>query len=347
MTIYLENSSIFQPQSNNVSFNKEGIVIKNGANELANLDMCGIKIPYKQYQKMQLLIPANASNYLLNFQILGLYITFLAILPKFSGSCTNCNFLSWNFESSNDPMHTMTSVLILTGSTNNPIENLLITNSSECNVTVDIMVTAMDNDYLLDAPAYIYLTDLLFTSITTYGSTNSGILEFYNSAGIAAGTLNVSDIIDVRRVPNMQRIIIYSSASSNIVLDFATLYDTLQALSAISWLLEDPAARALPTTPDIIGPIITLTTNVVGGNLPVILATYSNNFTIPDLITQSILSIFDARDGNITPTIGMFKITLLGSVYNTITMPGTYLVTVTATDIAGNPTVVTFNVVAS
>jgi len=348
MTIYLNNSTIFQPQSNDIRFGKEGFKVVSGANELSNMDLCGIKIPYKQYQKLKLVLQPSSGNYLLNFAMMGLQITFLAIKPVYSGSCTDCNFLTWNFEGSNDPFHTLTQILVLTGTTNNPIPPILLNNASEqCSVEVDILVSALDNDYFTDVPAYIYLTNLLFTSVATYGNTNSGILEFYNSAGIAAGTLNVSDIIDVRRVPNMQRIIIYSSASSNIVLDFATLYDTLQALSAINWLLEDPSARALPTSPDITGPVITLTTNVIGGNLPIALATYSNNFTIPDLITQSILSIFDVKDGNITPSVEMFKITSAGSVYNTITMPGTYLITVTATDIAGNPTVVTFNVIAS
>jgi hypothetical protein len=153
------------------------------------------------------------------------------------------------------------------------------------NVQLEILVSAMNNDYLNDTSALLYLDNLVFNNVHTYNETNSGILAFYNSNNELSGTTDILDIVNVNKVPGLNRIIIDEASVNNIVLDFIDEYNALQALSAINWVLSNPGSRALPQPPATIAPVITFTPAVITNTIAIDLATYANyTFTKEDFM---------------------------------------------------------------
>ncbi len=338
----LLTNSIFAPVNKAIRFSKNDLAVISGANTLATMDLCSFKLPWKQYQRISVQVPAGASNYALHFPMLGIEVTFLAIVPKFCGTDKANNYLKWKFQASSDAKWTMTSLMMLTGSVNSPIPTILIDNpNTECSVQIDILVSGMDNDYLNDTSAFLYLKDLIFTAVQTYEQTTSGILALYNSSNVLSGTLNISDIINVTKVEGMNRIIIDEASSDNVVLDFTNEYNALQALSALTWLLQDPGNRFLPQAADVAAPVITYTHRVVSNAITIDLSLFTNNYRPIDIINDAILSVVDARDGSIVPTASTVSFTQGSSQLIAITNPGTYAATFTIKDIAGNQVIQT------
>lgn len=341
----LSTNSIFQPINKSIKFSGSDIIVTSGANHLAKLDLCSIRMNYVQYQRLSIQVPPSTTDFLLDFSIMGLKITFVSIKPVYTGNCSDCNFLKWKFQTSTDPKMSMSSVMVLSGTTANPVSNIIIDNpSTTCPIQLDILVGAMDNDGLNDVNAFIYLNNLTYTSIHTLDETNSGILSFFNESSELVGTVNISDIINISKVPNLNRIIIDESSSDNIILDFATANDALQAFSALNWLMLDPSNRSLPQSADTTAPVITLSNRTTGGTMTIDLSLFSNNYTKLNLISDAIANIIDNRDGTILAGINNISITQGSSSFVTITMPGIYTVVVTVSDIAGNQASETFNI---
>ena len=333
MTIF--SNTIFKPISNYIKFGNSSIVVQNGANVLEKLNLCNIKVQYKQYQKTMVTIPAGTTDYLLSFPMLGIKSTFIAIKATYKTKNPTKNYLKWKFSSSNDPHRSMTNILVFTGTASNPVDSIYLDNPNDkCSVDLEILIAGVDNDYLEDVNAFLYLDELELDAVQTFNQTNSGILAFYNSDGDLVGTTDASDVVNWYKVQNMNRIVIDESTNNNIILDFKTQYDTLQTLSAINWLMLDVNNRSLPTPPDLLPPVITLTSSTLNIDL--------NNYTnmVYDknqFITDAIASIIDVRDGNIIAINQNIKFFDSNNAeVLSISSAGTFTAEITVSDIAGN-----------
>ena len=339
MTIFSSNS-IFQPVQKYLKFLNTDIAVINGANKVNALPLCGVKINYEQYQRISVQIPKGQTDFVLSFPMLGIKTTFITIKPTYCGVNVDQNYLKWKFQPSSDAKWSFTNILTLTGTSSNPIPPLLIDNpNSDCAVQLDILVSAMDNDYLNDAAAFLYLDGLTFDKVHTYNETTSQVLAFFNKDGILAGTVDIIDIVNISRVPGKNRIIIDESSENNIVLDFLTDSDTLQALSAINWVLLDPLTRSLPQAPDLTAPVITYTNkvNTLTSTIDFDLSLYPlTTINKQDFINAAILSVVDNRDGSMLAMPNNITFKSLGSPINTILAPGTYTADIKVVDIAGN-----------
>lgn len=339
MTVFT-NSSIFQPVAKNVKFQGGDLKVISGVSTLSELPLCNVKVPFIQYQRLSVQIPKGQIDYVVSFPMLGLKTTFITIKASYCSVNPSLNFLKWKFEPSSDAKWSFTNILVLTATTDNPIPPILIDNlNPDCNVTLDILVTAMDNDYLDDSAAFIYLKNLEFTNVHTYNETTSQILAFFNEDNNLVTTVNISDIINVQRIIGKYRLVIDESSDSNIVLDFKTEYDTLQALSAINWVMLDPTTRFLPQIADTTPPVINYKNTVISGSITINLSLYPTVFTKQDFITAAILSVVDNRDGIIIPTVTniTFKDSLNVELV-TIIAPGNYTAIISVYDLAGNNT---------
>lgn len=327
-------NSIFKPLPNYIKFGNRNLTAQSGANVLEKLSLCDIRINYKQYQKTMVTIPAGQTDYLLSFPMMGIKSTFIAIKAKYKTNNPKKNFLKWKFASSNDPHKSMTSILVFTGTASNPVGSIYLDNPSTCSVDLEILIAGVDNDYLEDVNAFLYLDELELDAVQTFNQTNTGILAFYNSDGDLVGTTDASDVVNWYKVHNMNRIVIDESTNNNIILDFKTQYDTLQTLSAINWLMLDVNNRSLPTPPDLLPPVITLTSSTLNIDL--------NNYTnmVYDknqFITDAITSIIDARDGNIIAINQNIKFFDSNNAeVLSISSAGTFTAEITVSDIAGN-----------
>lgn len=335
----INTNSIFTPITKFIKFSGSDMVVVSGANVIGSLPLCGVKIDYEQYLRTLIQIPAGQEDYLLHFPALGIKTTMLVIKPTYSSTDETLNYLRWKFQSDSGNKWSMTDIMILTGTSSNPIPPILIDNPNpDAPVNIDVMVVMMTEDNLNDTSAFIYISGIAFDDVHTFNETNSGILAFFNTSDELVGTVNISDIVNITRVGTDNRIVIDDSSENNIILDFATEYDTLQALSAINWVLLDPATRLLPQPADIVSPVIVYTSAVISSELLVDLSDYSTNFTKQNFIDVAILSITDARDGVMVAQISDIAFAQGTVLYNSITAIGSYTATVTITDIAGNTT---------
>lgn len=342
----ISSNSIFKPVSKYIKFQGSDVVVTSGANKVVDLSLCNLKISYEQYQRTRIQIPRSSVDFELNFQQLGIQTIFVAITATFCGVNPDLQYLKWKFKPSSDPKWSMTSTMILTATTSNPIPSILLDNPNpDCDVYLDILSAASINDYLNDINAFLYLNNLTFDKVHTFGETNSGTLAFFNDADVLAGTVDISDIINVVRVAGKNRLIIDESSENDIVLDFVSEYDTLQALSAINWVMLDPMNRSLPQLADTTAPVITLSNLVDNTNtIDVDLSLFANNFTKLDFIVMAVTSIIDDRDGLLALNINNITITQNNIAYNTITAPGLYNATINISDIAGNTTTVNITI---
>jgi hypothetical protein len=129
----------------------------------------------------------------------------------------------------------MTKLMVLTGTVSNPIPSITVDNpNTDYPVALDILLATTVQDYINDESAFLYLNGLTFDKVHTFEETNSGILAFFDKDNILAGTVNISDVANVYNVPGKNRIIIDDNTLNNIILDFISINDTKQALSAIN-----------------------------------------------------------------------------------------------------------------
>lgn len=337
MTIFSSNS-IFQPVLKNIRFQSTDLKVFSGANTLSTMALCQVKVPYEQYQRVQVVLPKGQTNYILSSAMLGIKTTFIAIYASYNSADITKNYLKWKFQPSADAKWSFTSMLMFTGTSSNPIPNILIDNPNpDATVTLDILIGALSNDYLNDSGAFIYLNGLTYDDVHTFNEVASGIFAFFNSDDELVTTVDIADVINVSRPIGQNRVIIDEASDNNIVLDFVDEYNTLQALSAINWVLLDPSTRALPTAVDTTAPVITYTGNVSGGNMTIDMSDFPSNFTKANFITEAIASVSDARDGVIVaiPANITFK-DINNTDLVTIAAPGDYTAVIAISDLAGN-----------
>lgn len=358
MTLISSSSSgLFSPSNKFIKYSKDGINVVNGPNTLASLPLCGVKNEYEQYQRLSIQIPKGATDFELDFEkMLGSMITFLAIKPNYSGTNPEISYLKWKFLPSIDSKWSLTTILTLTGTTDNPIPTLLIDNPNEdCIVQLDVLVGALKNDIYDDEKHYTYFNNLNWNDILTYANANTGILAIWQNGELKI-TVDLCDCINVNSISNSNRIIIDESSENNIILDFKTVKDKLWALSRLTWLLHDPSNRALtPLEPprDEIAPTISFNSSPEITEIDVCLNNYSPgiysklNFKA-DLINNYGLSINDNFD-DVAIDLQLNNITFVKLLSPTsvivlsITEPGNYLATITVNDIAGNYTTKNIN----
>lgn len=345
MTVF-STSTIFQPILKNIRYHNTDLKVFSGANTLSTLPLNGVKIPFEQYQRVQVEIPKGQTDFTVSSAMLGIKTTFMAIYATYNSTDTTKNYLKWKFQPSADTKWSFTSVLTFTGTSNNPIPNILIDNPNpDCTVILDILVGALTNDYLNDSGAFIYLNGLTYDDVHTFNEVASGILAFFNSDDELVTTVDISDVVNVSKPSGQNRIIIDEASDNNIVLDFLSEYDALQALSAINWVLLDPSTRALPTAVDSVAPVITYTGNVSAGEITIDMSLYPSNFTKANFITEAIASVSDARDGVIVTVPSNITFKDINNVeLVTIASPGTYTAVISISDLAGNSVVQTVTI---
>lgn len=347
MTIF--SNSIFPTIYKYIKFGKESINVTSGANTLASLPLCDVKNEFEQYQRLSIQIPAGQNDFLLSFPTLGIKPTFLIIKPKYCTTDPTTKYLKWKFAASTDVKMSFTTILLFTGTSTNPVLPVVIDNPDTVNpVTLEVLVSATTNDYLNDVLASTYLSNLLFTNIHTFNETTSGIISIFNSLNELVTTVDISDIVNVNRVIGENRLIIDDASSNDIVLDFVTEYDTLQALSALVWVQNDPLNRALPKAPDTLAPVITFKPAVVLNAINVDLSLYTiNTFTKQDFIDFVINTVTDDTDDSVLITVNdiIFKDNLNNEISN-IVNAGSYTGKITVKDIAGNLTIETITITA-
>ena len=361
------NTSIFGNTSQYIKIQGSDFVAIEGVNTVERLLGGDIRIPYKQLLKSRVILKAGQANYLLNHLGLGDNATFLAIKATYNTKSVNeeDNYVDYYFYDDLTSRHSFNQLIVLTGNSQNRIQQLYLTNpNSKYSVVLDVMVAIIDEEYsffndVINQSGTSFV-DLSVTDIHTHVVGESIVINDKNSKPLIYLLLvNISSIEKDGDV-----ITIDDTSLGFILLKFSTEYDANQAFSLLNYILENQNIdidTLVPLTDDD-SPIIYFNSEV--GNTGDYIAFNGSTASVPydtsfgntfsttisistygsggiltknNLIDLLIDVVDDSRDGVISITASNINIfNYSQSSVTSITSTGTYSLSFDISDIAQN-----------
>ncbi len=236
------NTSIFGNTSQYIKIQGSDFVAIEGVNTVERLLGGDIRIPYKQLLKSRVILKAGQANYLLNHLGLGDNATFLAIKATYNAKSVNeeDNYVDYYFYDDLTSRHSFNQLIVLTGNSQNRIQQLYLTNpNSKYSVVLDVMVAIIDEEYsffndVINQSGTSFV-DLSVTDIHTHVVGESIVINDKNSKPLIYLLLvNISSIEKDGDV-----ITIDDTSLGFILLKFSTEYDANQAFSLLNYILEN------------------------------------------------------------------------------------------------------------
>jgi len=236
------NTSIFGNTSQYIKIQGSDFVAIEGVNTVERLLGGDIRIPYKQLLKSRVILKAGQANYLLNHLGLGDNATFLAIKATYNTKSVNeeDNYVDYYFYDDLTSRHSFNQLIVLTGNSQNRIQQLYLTNpNSKYSVVLDVMVAVIDEEYsffndVINQSGTSFV-DLSVTDIHTHVVGESIVINDKNSKPLIYLLLvNISSIEKDGDV-----ITIDDTSLGFILLKFSTEYDANQAFSLLNYILEN------------------------------------------------------------------------------------------------------------
>ncbi|CAG7579839.1 MAG: hypothetical protein SLAVMIC_00119 [uncultured marine phage] len=258
---------------NGIRFYQNSLVATEGSNQVQNMLLSGVFAPYEQLLRSRITLKAGECKYLLNHLGLGDNATFLAIVATYDekSKIEAQNFVQYSYYTSPNNWHSFAQMLLLTGNSENRIEQLYLTNPNpNYKVTLDVLVGIIDDDSgffnnLCDcdedaANGIIKFSNLRCDDIITWIPDET--IAILNPGGVAQAYINIADINSIERSANV--LTINDRSVGTIILEFVDEYHARQALSIFSWVLEDPSRiiQDLDPRKDDVEPCIVFTANV-------------------------------------------------------------------------------------
>lgn len=318
-----------------------GFAAIEGANTLESIDMSLLRMPYVQYFKTRMFLQPGAVNQPVNYANLGNNVTFIALSVYYDAKAKieENNYILYSFVTDPATTFPVAQELVLTGNSTHRIPEIFLSNPSTLYaVKVEMLVACIDqnqaffNNTNLPNNANFTISNLEFSDIHTHLINQS--IKVLNTAGQPVLYMQIVDIAMIERSGHV--LIIDDNAIGRVYLDFVNDYNALQALSALSWLLEVPVTRTLPQVADNTAPVVTFTLNVVANAASATLFAYSGTITKTNLLTFLLSTIVDNRDGNIIYNPNDIQIEQATIPFSTITTPGVYNIIFNVKDIADN-----------
>lgn len=364
------NNSIFDSPNTYIKFQGSDLVSVEGPNLLDRLLLNNVIIPFKQILKGRIILKPGQSNYLFNFLGLGDNATFVALVPKFDAKSVMEEDNYVNFVYSTDLIHTYSfkEIMILTGNSINRIPQLYLSNSNYLYpVVIETIVAVIDDNqtFFVDTTNQVGVTytDLSIGNIQTWIVNESIVVYDNNNPPNALVYLTLSTITSIQQQGTI--LIINDLSIGNIFLQFKTLYDAVQADSAINYVLNTPNAVIGGNYPDLIPPTIYFNNtfgpsgssiNLLGSTMPgpydssqgltfsasTSLSYYGGTISATDIISSAISIIIDNKDGTMIPLPNQIFVNGF-NIPSGITSLGTYSITFNIVDLAGlevNPNLV-------
>jgi hypothetical protein len=321
-----------------------------------------LRIPFQQVMSSRIVLRAGQTDYLLNHLGLGDNVTFLAITAKYDekSKFESDNYVQYSYYSDKNRLFNFSNLLVLTGNSENRIEQLYLHNPNEnMPVVLEVMVAIIDEfyDYFTEhepenTPEPIF-RNLLSSNISLWNE-DQNTLVVKNSEG---------DPILYQQIPNISTltqdskiITLTDQSGGRVLLVFRNEVNATQARVKIDGF-RDLGELVQPA--DDFEPIITFTNNVTdyeneipyGGDITsldgnrryligseISLSDYSNKIT-KTILNNIIISKIEDYEGNlidIFPNNSLIIKGEEGDVYNSIENPGEYYVFFDIQDSSGN-----------
>jgi hypothetical protein len=239
----------------------------NMTNKLSSLP--SIKIPYKQVLTGRITLRAGQTNYLLNHLGLGDNATFLAIVAQYDtkSKFEADNYVQYSYYSNKSRMFTFKELIVLTGNSENRIEQLYLHNPNQNTaVVLEVMVGVIDEYYdfftqndTSSSDDTATFNNLAHTDVSLWDSDDS-IVVVKNSFNQPILYLNLDDINSVSQDGKI--LTVNETSVGNVLLIFKTEYDATQGRVKITQWIDDYNNGTTTAPTDDFEPIMTFTTNV-------------------------------------------------------------------------------------
>lgn len=367
MSICSNNNSLFGSSSQYIKTNGGDLVAVQGSNIMERLILNDIRIPYKQVLKSRIILKPGQTNFLLNHLGLGDNSTFLAIKVTYDpkSKLEEDNYINWSYFDDQTRVYPIGRLMILTGNSENRIKQIYLTNPNQnMPVSLDVMVGIYDDEYSYfnnNVQTGASFTGLEYTDIKTHVIGESIVFMDKSSTPLPLIYMYIHNIQGIERNSNV--LIIDDVSYNSVFFQFLTEYDAIQALSLLSYVLENPNVDINTIDPieDNVSPVIFFYSNLFNDNqydyiyfnneydnvpyntslgytfsstIDINTTTYSyfNKSTIIDMFIDNIV---DNRDGNLT--INDSNVIINNDLQiNDIYLSGTYSISFTFSDIANN-----------
>ena len=353
----IQSSTLLSGTSKTIKVVNGCIIATEGPNMVSKMGLGGLNIDYDSVMTTRQTLKVSGLDTPIMYGFLGSEITLLCIIPTYGTanpySCSGTsNYLEYYYEDEPLVRRTLTDILILSGDAEHRIPQVYLYNPNSYIVTIDIMVANLDENTISTSlvPTYTEFKGLSFSSVQTdqiYSTTCTGSTQFeikdINGNVQVVIPYNKIDIITI----NNELITVSTKSDNSIKLTFLSAFNAKQALSRMSWVMESSINRYITGSYpglDTTAPVITFNPY----SIPEVLNSYYtlgggviNQTTIRNVFISSVVDYDNAnivRDASINKEdVNLLIINNLSGDQTTgITVDGSYSITFTATDVAGN-----------
>jgi len=362
---YIQPNKLLPPTARVIRPFACSFVCVEGPNIIGKLNLSGVEIPYDSQFTTRMTLNPNATKQPLLYGFLGTEVTYIALKIIYDETDPLCNieeemFIEYYFQDQPSIIRHIGKLLILTGNSVHRIPQLFLNNPSPVKVIIEALVANLEqSDINVDDVNYVtignlYYNNVLSDNILTHSLlvTGSTQLQVTGIDGYVQLYLDYIDVLTVEPFYQTNEIKITTVSDTNVILGFLSLFEMYQALSRISWVLEDPSTRYLTKeypTVDIVPPVFHLNPYV----LPVDIDTYAYPFTsgttiLPhEIINYFITGVTDERDGIISTDSIYITIRQYGQVepLTGITQMGVYSIIMGVNDIANNQAILAYTII--
>lgn len=333
-----------------------------------------MQFPYQQVLSARVTLRGGQTNYLLNHLGLGDNATFLAITALYDGKSKfeADNYIQYSYFSNKNKLFSFAQMLVLTGNSENRIEQLYLHNPNQnSTVVLEVMVGVIDEYYDFftqnsdsGSSTPISFNNLKHTDVSLWDSDDS-VLVVTNSFNQPILYLNIADINSV--VQDGKILTIDETSVGSILLIFQTEYDATQSRVKITQWIDDYNNGGITPPIDDFEPIIYFTSSIVDddsvipygdsltsldgnrsfvGGSPLSLSDYSGTITKTILSSFIISTVLDFESTIIplVPSANLIIKTNVGVIVNTIQTPGIYFIYFDISDVIGNKVLSIVNV---
>lgn len=351
-----KNTMLGTQSSQEIKFSNDSIVVNDGPNQIAKIDLCALTFEYEQFIRTAIKLPPNASNIPLQYSgLLGNNITFLLITATYeSGSVVATpygrvyndhadDYVNYFFKNEPDVVRHFADMMILTGTENAPVQEVLVNNPNvNYAVRLDIMAATTSTeiqDSTTSINENLSIKDLTWKDILSDPISNDFIVY---SNGTPVAYIDRDKIAGIE--VNGKILSIDDTAIGQIDLTFIDDFNANQANSILTWAMASTTNNITSgMQADTVAPIITytqeFTTDIILDNEGTSSTTgYDGVITKDDLYALWIESVIDDRDGNMLLDDNNMTIIEIesGNEVNAITRHGKYDTTIQVNDIAQN-----------
>jgi len=362
---YIQPNPLLPPTSRVIKPFNCSMIATEGPNILGKLNLSGVEIPYDSQFSTRMVLNPGASKQPLLYGFLGTSVTYIAL--KFIYDETNpiCNieeelFVEYYFQDQPSIIRYANKLLLLTGNSVHRIPQIFLNNPGEVKVIVEALVANLEQpDINLDDVTYVtignlyynnILSDIILTqSLLVSGSTQFQVTGVDNYVQLY---LDYVDVLTVEPMYQTNEIKITTVSDTTIILGFLSSFEMYQALSRISWVMEDPSTRYLTKdypSIDIVPPVFGLNPYILPVDIDTYSYPYASGTTIlsHDIINYFITGVTDERDGIISIDSVYITIRQYGHVelITSITTVGVYNIIMSVTDIANNTAILNYTII--